>query len=308
MNNSVWLTELALRLQEAYRGLTKNPRWLFMRNFGQFDTIRSVMRTFSKGPAQSFEAINQKSSAFENLDVEVAIASLKTDGLFLGINLPLDILEEIIAFAYQTPCYANRDLDSDFYYWDKEQAKAVYPRPILTGHYFNIKSSCPAIKRLVDDPKLLAIAAAYFDGVEPVNVGIKLWWSFVTEGTYFARRRFGQEFHYDMDDYRFLKFFFYLTDVDSESGCHVCVIGSHRRKKLLHKLLRCSPNDKELTDYYGDKKLVPIYGDAGFGFAEDTFCFHKAIPPKVRDRLFLVLQFATHDYGMEGDPSSPLTL
>jgi hypothetical protein len=109
-----------------------------------------------------------------------------------------------------------------------------------------------------------------------------------------------QVFHYDLDDYRFIKFFFYLTDVDLYSGPHVLIRGSHKNKKLSHQLLgvRCaSKPDEDIVGCYGAENLVTICGPAGLGFAEDATCFHKGTLPTQKERLLLQIEFAINNYG-----------
>ncbi len=65
----------------------------------------------------------------------------------------------------------------------------------------------------------------------------ELWWSFPTAATPLEKLKAAQVFHYDMDDYRFIKFFFYLTDVDLASGLYVCIRGNHINKKFCHQIL-----------------------------------------------------------------------
>ena len=103
-------------------------------------------------------------------------------------------------------------------------------------------------------------------------------------------------FHYDLDDYRALKFFFYLTDVDCLSGSHLCIAGSHKKRKLLHCISRCQ-SDKNIFNYYDSESIISISGQAGLGFAEDPFCFHRGSPPVNSPRLMIQLEFALNDYG-----------
>ena len=139
--------------------------------------------------------------------------------------------------------------------------------------------------------------------------GTRIWWLFVVNEQAYDLNMGAYFFHYDIDDYRCLKFFFYLTDVDLSSGYHVCVRGSHKKKKLAHILsLFKLRSDREIIDYYGEKNLVPICGETGFGFAEDTFCFHKATPPTSKDRLVLQIQFNTKDYNNSNDFVDPRLL
>jgi len=137
-------------------------------------------------------------------------------------------------------------------------------------------------------------------GTDPVHIGSELLWSFPLSATPLQRLEAAQVFHYDLDDYRFIKFFFYLTDVDLSSGPHVCIRGSHKNKKFSHQLLgvrSAGKEDKEIVDYYGAENVLTVCGQAGFGFVEDASCFHKATPPDGKDRLLLQIEYAINDYG-----------
>jgi hypothetical protein len=286
---------------EDYKGLTKNPRWLLMRKIARFKTGRDVIK-FLFHPSNKLysSVINESNSCFPDVNVDDVVNTLKTEGLYLGINLPQEIVKEIVDFAHSTVCYANRKTNMGFFYHQKEQAQIKSGKNFIIGGYFNTSSLCPAIKKLQNDPKLLAIAARYLNG-QPVHQGNMMWWSFSTETTYYEKSQAAQLFHYDIDDYRFLKFFFYLTDVDEQSGPHICVRGSHNKKKLSHIWLRKREPDEKIIDYYGSELLVKICGNTGFGFVEDPLCFHKGITPTHKDRLILQIEFALNDYGMQHD-------
>lgn len=74
------------------------------------------------------------------------------------------------------------------------------------------------------------------------------------------------------------------------------------KKKLAHILsFFRRRSDQGIVEDYGAENVVPICGPAGFGFVEDTFCFHKATPPTRRDRLMLQIQFALNDYENNND-------
>jgi hypothetical protein len=296
-----FLTKLYEDCYENYKGLTKNPKWLFMRKVARFKTGRAIMSFFSKRSNKLYLSLGDESNSyFPDVNVDEVVCDLKSEGLYLGINLPEDIVQEIVQFAKSTTCYGNRKPELGFYYHQKQQAQQQSGKRFIVGSYFNTALLCPAIKKLQNDPKLLAIAAKYLD-TKPVHQGNLMWWSFVGETSYREQSQAAQFFHYDIDDYRFLKFFFYLTDVDEQSGPHVCVRGSHKKKSIFHTLLRKREIDKDIVDYYGKESLVKICGKAGLGFVEDPFCFHKGISPTHQDRLILQIEFATTDYQMQHD-------
>lgn len=90
---------------------------------------------------------------------------------------------------------------------------------------------------------------------------------------------------------------FYLTNVDLSSEPHSCVKGSHEKKKLRYQfsLVRDKP-DQDIVDYYSIENVMTICEEAGFGFAEDPFCFHKGTVLAHRDRLILEVKFASKNY------------
>ncbi|KAF3998146.1 hypothetical protein [Glaciimonas immobilis] len=98
-----------------------------------------------------------------------------------------------------------------------------------------------------------------------------------------------QAFHRDYDDWRFIKVFVYLTDVDNDSGPHVFVQGTHHE----HCAMRLRGyGDAKIMEAYGEDKIVSITGTAGFGFAVDTHGIHKGIVPRQRPRLLLQIQYS----------------
>ncbi len=286
-------------LYENYKGLTKNPKWLLMRKMARFKIARAVVYFFNRSKLSQLTK-SQSDSYFTNINVDEIITQLKNDGLALNINLPQHLVAEIVEFAKTTVCYGNRKPDLGFYYHDKEQAQFQAKTQFLAAHYFNTALLCPAIYKLQNDANLLAIAANYLER-EPVHQGSQLWWSFPGDRTYQQLSSNGQLFHYDLDDYRFLKFFFYLTDVDAQNGPHICVRGSHKQKKLSHLILRKRETDEDIIKYYGLESLVTICGKAGLGFVEDGLCFHKGVTPTHKNRLILQIEFAITDFGMQHD-------
>lgn len=287
---------------EWFRGITKNPKWLIMRKLGRFGRIRSLFQR-SKSESLTFEG----ESVFPATSPESVVQSIVKDGIYLGLNLPPDLLKDIITYAKQYPCYGDRKSYFGFHYNRRREAQRWYTRQFVTAYYFNTVENCPAIAQLTRDPVLLSIAADYL-GTDPVLISTQLWWSFVTEASLHARRKAAQLFHYDLDDYRFIKFFFYLTNVDALTGAHACIKGTHRRKKFFHEWRKKRFRDAEIVEAYGIENLMTVCGNAGFGFAEDTLCFHKGMPPIRHDRLMLQIEFATRDYNMQSDQIDPQSL
>ncbi len=293
----------------ARRG-ARNPKWLLMFILSRFETFRLMMIPSRLHP-YNYE---MERSLFKKLDVDKVVKTLKEDGCCLDINLPNDSLDELLSFVGEADCYGDGNYELGFPYTEKEEATKKSGKKLVGADYFNAAVDCPTIEKIARDPKILEIASQYLGG-EPLFTGSRLWWLFkkkvedkallLRNMTFLSLRKNTREgsyfFHYDLDDYRCLKFFFYLTEVDTADG-HVCVRGSHKKKKFSHlfSLSRRRP-DAEIRKSYDDESVTTIYGKPGFGFAEDTFCFHKATIPTKNDRLVLLLQFTLNDYRNKTD-------
>ena len=95
--------------------------------------------------------------------------------------------------------------------------------------YNNALRSSHLLQALTSDTQLVAIARKYL-GTVPVPIQARIWWSFPGPADSEEQRLAGQGFHYDIDSYRGLTFFFYLTDVGPSNGAHVYVRGTHVKK------------------------------------------------------------------------------
>jgi hypothetical protein len=311
-SDNVWdrfWSKLRFSVKEDLEGLVKNPKWFLMRKFSRFSgslPTQEVLEPLTFNTSQT--ALGRTDSYFQNVDVDSVVETLRQDGLCLDIYLPQAAVQEILEYAYSTPCFASsaiaeRSPDLGFYYHQKSEAEKSLSKKIALARYFNTGSDCPAIQKLQSDPVLLEIARKYLDA-KPVHQGNRLYWNFATKLTRQEKSATACMFHYDVDDYRCLKFFFYLTNVDELGGPHVCVRGSHKKKKLKHFLLRKREEDQDIVDYYGADAVEIICGQPGYGFVEYPLCFHKATAPIDHDRLLLQVQFARNDYGILHDTTS----
>ena len=273
-----------------------NPAWLLMSVLGRFLIFRSFAQSLKKPHQQTYDL---DSSVFEPVDTEVIYQKLIHDASWGGLKLPQSIVESILKFATGTECYGNSNPDLGFKISQKDQAEQESQCVFNFAQYFNVAKMCPVIEKLATDPMLLKIAGKYL-GREVICTGTRLWWIF-PEAVYDPMTIAGN-FHYDMNDYHSLMFFFYLTDVDINGGPHIYVRGSHKNKNFtsLFSPFRCR-SDKYVADYYGKENIVTICGESGYGFVEDTFCYHKATIPKEKNRLMLQIQYAINDYGIHND-------
>lgn len=299
------------RLKTSFHAIVNRPSYTFMRGIARFKVVRAVAKWIrSVFHSKALEAYladcdrHMSQTVFVGVDRHEFAKDLETSGAAFGLKLPAELLTELLEFAKTTPCFADRETDKGFFIHDRAAADAILGKSVLVAQYFNAAANCPSIKRLLDDPLIKWVAGSFIGSI-PVFVGANLWWTFPVENpSEEDRNRHAHLFHLDVDDFRFFKFFFYLTDVECGDGGHVLVLNSHHdRPKITRgdrwKLRRYS--DSEIYQHYENGQIIEVCATAGSGFAENTLCVHKGLTPRKEPRLLLQLQFALFDYGVTDD-------
>jgi hypothetical protein len=280
---------MAVRVPTYLADVKENPAWLPM---------FLLARTLPGRRAHWLTARRYKpteapaASLFGDLDSRVVADALRSDGIFQGLQLPLDIHQEIHNFARTTRCFGNFSRQMEFLAPEHDEAETKYGRAILSGHHFERALQSPGVRAVQADP-LLSDVAKHYLGAQARLITTRIWWSFPTQASEADRSLASlDKFHFDLDDWRMLKFFFNLVDVDAGTGPHVYVKGSHKRRMAKHQLtlLVGHPAD-EVLGYYGADKAVTLTGPAGSGFVEDPFGFHMGTVPTTRPRLMMEVGF-----------------
>lgn len=153
---------------------------------------------------------------------------------------------------------------------------------------------CPELAKLFFDKSILNIAQEYF-GSRPIADLTAFWWSKKVNRDDLQNSA-AQKFHFDMDRIKFLKFFFYITDVDIETGPHCYVEGSH---KFLHPQFRGRGRfeESEIAKIYGEDKIKKLTGSKGSIIIADTRGLHKGEPLVRDERLLFQIQFSNSMFG-----------
>ena len=167
----------------------------------------------------------------------------------------------------------------------------------------NVKPCCllnlinPDLNKLANDISrdqiILEIVESYLGNINKIDT--KVQWSPVCNASDEWREYNKQTvtFHYDVHDLNFVYIFFYLTECDRNSGAHELIRGSHLNKKFFKHLIGSAKQKKEeLEKDYSINDFAVIEGSAGYGFIEDTSCYHRALKPINKPRLSL--QFRYH--------------
>lgn len=297
--------------------LRNKPKYTMMRGAARFAAsrylvagTRSLMHRNRLAPVQEACEKRIATSPFAAVDRAEFVATLRRDGIAEGLRMPERSVHDILEYAQSTQCFADRKPDLGFRLESRQLAEAKVNKPILVAQYFNTEAQCAAIRELVDDPVLRWIAGSYLQSV-PIFAGVNLWWTFPVVPLERDRDLHAHLFHRDVDDFRFFKFFFYLTPVNQGDGAHVCVASSQRKPPINRfgdpwNLRRYG--DDEIRNTFPPADIREICGPAGTGFGENTLCIHKGLTPTGQPRLLLQLQFALFDYGVMHDRRDPASL
>ncbi|AQQ67509.1 hypothetical protein Mag101_07560 [Microbulbifer agarilyticus] len=298
------------RVRRIFRGLHLQPGYTLMRWVARFELVRNVV-SWAHGLVNARKRseyrqdckLRFESTVFKDLDSERMVRDLNQAGVAFGLKLPSDVVDGIRSYATNAVCYADRNPACGFTLDTRSDAESKLEKPILVAQYFNAARDCPEIQQLINDPVIRGVASDYLGSV-PTFVGANLWWTFPVDALDSDKDRHAHLYHRDVDDFRFFKFFFYLTDVEPGDGAHMCVKGSHTRppkSRFSDKWSIRRYTDREVEEQYAGGDIQEICGSAGVGFAENTLCIHKGLTPTRQARLILQLQFALFDYGAMHD-------
>jgi hypothetical protein len=258
--------------------------------FGRFGIIRSLM-VWIYSQRKSEPGLTSSSSLVDVADVDDVVLKISRDGFCPDLNLRQEVVERLLTFASVATCFGDGKELFPFCYGYSHFGEQQARPPFRLGRYNHALGASSVLQALASDAQLLAIARKYLC-TEPVLLGGRMWWSFAGPADSEQRREAGQGFHYDIDGYRGLTFFFYLTDVRPSSGPHVYVRGTHVKKSWRHLVsLYKGRTDAEITKCYGSENQVLLCGPAGSGFAEDIFGFRKGMVPERVDRLIIQLRY-----------------
>lgn len=225
-----------------------------------------------------------------NEEVKSVCKTIRDKGFYIfDLKLSEEYIEDLTNLAMNINCFA-RSSNNSIKVKIGSQEKFDYPRyDFNTNELLGNKTIC----NLVTDQSLKVLAGEYL-GSTPICDLITMWWSFPSD-QYHSEA--AQIYHFDMDRFKFLKFFFYLTDVDEETGPHCYVESSHRR--LPFRVRRDGRfSDKIIEEVYGKHNIKKLIGPKGTIMAVDTRGFHKGEPLIHGRRLLFQIEFSNSLFGM----------
>jgi hypothetical protein len=177
-----------------------------------------------------------------------------------------------------------------------DRASPKVPKYLLT---VDDTTDIAEVQELMSDPSLVQVAQNYLRS-KPIFTGISLWWSPPVKKEPDANA--AQQFHWDMERIRWLRFFIYLTDVTPGTGPHCFIAGSHRTHGIPGDMLEMGyvrQSDENIIQRYGRDHYREFTGTRGTIIAEDSRGFHKGGMPVDGDRLILAFELSNTTFGAD---------
>ena len=205
---------------------------------------------------------------------------------FINIQLPKPLSDNLIS---QLSCCTEDQFSKD----------------IVQGQRHILKvSEFSSVLDLLNFQPLHDLASLYFQAPAFVS-GTYAWWHYPSLD---PRIPNSQLWHRDRDDFSQLKLFFYVTDVDSESGPHAFVPFTHNPEHFEHVFAPSEINNplatgskhgflttEQLTSlFHPDVQIQRFISPAGSCFIEDPRGFHRALSPTSKPRLIFSINWTLH--------------
>lgn len=175
--------------------------------------------------------------------------------------------------------YLKKFMDSKEFKNDFEKGSNTYKDYLImkSKRSFDFPFNDPLIKIAISDP-MVNIPNGYFGMRSKLNQ-VDLWYTMPSPKD--SQRKFSQNWHRDPEDYKIIKAFLYLNDVEKESGPFSYIKGTHkegRYKDFLkknHAYDSIYPDDKILENGIAKEDIIECTGKAGTIIFADTNGFHR---------------------------------
>jgi Phytanoyl-CoA dioxygenase (PhyH) len=213
--------------------------------------------------------------------------TLKEDGYVVLEDFANKIqVEEMRSYLATKLCF-----DPDRPEMGKFSSPDLAPKPSIHAYYTPEDAvGIPHLWELANDPKILSIIEDRF-GSKPTISLLYVWWllyGFDAEANadhYYVKRPV--EFHRDIDDWKQIRLYICLTDVDENVGPHTFIKSSH--KWVLPPKVR--EIDLDNPDFPMRDNLVQLTGEAGMAWLGDTYVLHRGTIPTKQHRLMLTVTY-----------------
>ena len=219
----------------------------------------------------------------------------------LPLTLPKETIAAIRAYLEAQPVHKGPHVYAfDGRPKDLDVARADYS---MAGYRSDQLVRAPHLVDLFNDPRLIDLVEEYL-GCVPTLYSLNGWWSVPANRPELI---YSQYFHRDIDDWRFVTLFLYLSDVDDATGPHQVITESHTLDGMNALLAKARAARREVGDFDPAASFVKtmgaqlsqdcerLFGDAVFNavgpagtmFLVNTKALHRGLMPIKSPRLVL---------------------
>ena len=232
------------------------------------------------------------------------VEQLRRDGVVVFPSaLPQEVCDRLMQFTREMPGKI-RPMDGQD---ENARRSAIYDaaRPAAVRYDYQQSDllDLPDVQDLLADPSLLALVQDYL-GCAPSADVLGMWWHTAFQDH--PDSEAAQYFHFDMDRFKWLKVFIYLTDVGPDNGPHAFVRGSHRTGAIPAHILQrgyVRLTDEEVAEHFPAEDILAFSAPRGSIIVEDTRGLHKGVHVRAGARLILQLQFSNTLFGTNYPPA-----
>lgn len=272
----------------------KSLRFLHVITNGWINNVSNNLISLIRRPSRSSKNnIHSILGEFTDSKINDIVASVQKDGFYIfEEKLSDEIISDILAFGSSTPTRRMTGLGK---YAEKEEIVNINTEPQSPRYQFKNERlfENKNLVNIIFDDLFLRISEKYLK-CRPIFDYFVMWWSYPFHGKLASEA--AQMYHYDMDRIKFIKFFFYVTDVTPDTGPHCFVRGSHESK---HDKLRKDGRieDSEIEKYYDKNDILEICGKKGTVMIVDTIGFHKGKTLTSGSRLLFQILYSDSLFG-----------
>jgi hypothetical protein len=272
---------------------------LFCRSSGSFQEALHHLRLQSRLPLAEEIVLSSPFFQLSPSEFTLIVHEIQTSGYCqLPFSLPAPlvsrILENSLSYEYDNCLFAdNRRLELPNLH------SLPLPSGLILAH---AKNSCvmadPLVRSIIYDPVILSLVSLLLGGNCMVR-HVSCWYSYPSAA---PSSEAAQLFHFDLDEFRWLKLFIFLSDVDHLSGPHVYIPGTHKpyaKPDGLLKLGYSRITDDMMSRYHPVSSWETLTCKIGTMVLADTRCWHKGTSPIMNTRVVLQPEYSLSSFGRE---------
>lgn len=232
-------------------------------------------------------------------DIQVIVKQLNQKGYAVFPNaLNKEMLEYFTNFGFKQNA-SVRPMEASDHSKPRQKARVNLEKPLAIRYDFDegLLVNDPVVQSLMADKSLLAVAQEYL-GSAPYSDVTGMWWH--TDFSDEPNPEAATMWHFDMDRVKWLKYFFYITDVTTETGPHCFVEGTHQTNGIPSKILKqgyARITDQEVSECFDKQQIIEFIAQKGTLIIEDTRGLHKGKAVIKGARLLFQTQFSDHLFG-----------